>query len=242
MSSTIKFTAVTEYAWNIAPRPYPASQSIPIWWKNMSPYIIDEDNPDGNKFLIKDHRINYSPKKCMPMLDSITSGYIIPLWADIQIRSLSDSEYIPGIFWKTDREVFESHIDGAGKIEVPKGFTKDIFKYLNVWCVTTPPGYSTIISSPSGHNEVPFKCVPAVVDTDKYDTALPTPMFLENGFEGIVERGTPMIQVTPFKRTSWKSEFDFMTDSEYYYKQEKQLKAISFGNYIKNQWSKKSYK
>lgn len=242
MSSLIKFYAVNEYGWEIAPRPYPASQNVPAWWKEMGPYIIDENNPKGDKFLINNLRINYSPKKCMPMLDSITSGYIIPLWADIQVRSLSDSKYQPGIFWKTDKEVFEAHIDGAGKVDIPKGFCNEVFKYLNVWSIKTPPGYSVNIFSPIGHNDIPFKCIPAVVDTDKYDTALPVPMFLEDGFEGVIERGTPMMQVVPFKRESWKSEFDYLKDSEYYYRQERQLKATSFGNYIRNQWSKKSYK
>jgi hypothetical protein len=242
MSNKIKFVAANEYGWNIAPRPYPSSQAVPQWWKDMTPYIVDEDNPDGKKLLIKNLRINASPKKCMPMLDSITSGYIIPLWADIQVRSASDSEYIPNIFWKTEREVFEAHIDGAGKIQVPDGYCNSIFKFINMWTIKTPPGYSIMISSPVGHNDIPFKCVPAIVDTDKYDAALPTPVFLKDGFEGIVERGTPMIQVTPFKRESWESEFDLYKGNEYLYKQEKYLKAVAFGNYIKTQWSKKSYK
>ena len=242
MPNKIKFVAANEYGWNVAPRPYPASQSIPQWWKDMTPYIVDEDNPDGNKFLIKNLRINASPKKCMPMLDSINSGYIIPLWADVQVRSISDSEYIPGIFWKTEREVFESHIDGAGKILRPDGYSDAVFKFINMWTIKTPPGYSVMISAPSGHNDLPFKCIPAIVDTDKYDAALPTPVFLKEGFEGLVERGTPMIQVTPFKREAWESEFDLYKEEEYFYKQEKYLRAVSFGNYVKTQWSKKSYK
>ena len=111
-----------------------------------------------------------------------------------------------------------------------------------MWTIKTPPGYSVMISSPVGHNDLPFKCVPAIVDTDKYDAALPTPVFLKEGFEGVVERGTPMIQVTPFKRESWESEFDLYKEEEYFYKQEMYLRAVSFGNYIKTQWSKKIYK
>jgi hypothetical protein len=51
-----------------------------------------------------------------------------------------------------------------------------------------------------------------------------------------------MIQVTPFKRENWESEFDYYPDGVHPMKQENWLRLTSFGNYIKNQWSKKSYK
>lgn len=244
MSKKIKFIAVHDYAWELADRPYPAKNNIPQWWKNMPPYIVDEENPEGKNFLLRNLRNNLSPKKCMPMLDAVTSGYIIPLWADVFIKSYEDIDnpgYRPSVLWKTTREVFESNIDGSNHLEAPEGYS-NLYKFINLWCVRTPPGYSVRISSPSGYDNLPFKTVDAVVDTDKYDAGLPIPMWLKDGFEGLIERGTPLVQITPFKRENWQSEFDHYPDGVHPMIQEKWLRLNSFGNYIKTQWSKKSYK
>lgn len=242
MSKKIKFIAANDYGWNVADRPYPAKHTMPKWWKEMPPYIISPDNPDGKKPIIKDVRTNGSPKKCTPMMDAMGAGYIVPLWADIQVKSSSDSEYLPEIRWKTTREVFESHIDGSADVQVPHGYHHVVFKFINLWCMKTPPGYSVMITEPAGHNDLPLKALPAIVDTDKYDAALPTPMFLQEGFEGIIERGTPMFQVIPFKRDNWEAEFDYYKEEDYYFLQEKYLRINAFGNYLKTQWTKKTYK
>lgn len=242
MSKKIKFTAVTDYAWELADRPYPAKGNVPKWWKDMPPYIESDINPTGKKFRINFFKGNGTPKKCMPMYDAMTSGYIIPLWADVEVRSISNDVYHPQIFWKTDREVFEANLEGSQYLNYPVGYSEILFKYLNVWCMQTPKGYSVRIESPVGHNDLPFKCLDAVVDTDKYDAALPTPVFVKHGFEGLVRKGTPIIQVTPFKRENWEAEFDYYKDQEFYLKQEKYLKVNSHNNYVQTQWSKKFYK
>jgi hypothetical protein len=244
MSKKIKFIAVHDYAWDVADKPYPAKNNIPEWWKKMSPFIPDKDNPEGKLLSIRNMRNNLSPKKCMPMLDAITGGYIIPLWCDVQVTNTAEDkekEYLPVIYWKATKEVFEDNIDGSFMLEIPEGYDKMIFKFINLWCIKTPPGYSVRISAPIANNDSPFRAFDAVVDTDKYD-ALPIPMLLKEGFEGLIPRGTPMIQVVPFKREGWESEFDYYAYGVHDNKQESWLRLNSFGNYIKTQWSKKIYK
>lgn len=244
MTKKIKFIAVHEYAWRLGDKPYPAKNNIPKWWKKMAPYIVDKDNPEGKNFFIRNMRNNLSPKKCMPMFDAMSGGYIIPLWCDIQVSNISEDKrhYVPNIFWKATKEVFEGNIDGADMLDIPEGYSEFVFKFVNLWCIKTPPGYSVRISAPVGHNDSPFRAFDAVVDTDKYDAALPIPMLLRDGFEGLIERGTPMIQVTPFKRETWESEFEYYPDGVHTDKQEDWLRLNSFGNYIRTQWSKKGYK
>ena len=86
MDKKIKFIAVHDYAWELADKPYPAKNNIPNWWKDMPPFISEFDNLEGKNFILRNMRNNLSPKKCMPMLDAITSGYIVPLWADTLYR------------------------------------------------------------------------------------------------------------------------------------------------------------
>lgn len=239
----IEFIAKDEYGWAVADRPYPAIQSIPKWWKDMNPYLSDPESPDGKKLIIRDGFNNASPKKCVAMLDSITSGYIIPLWADVQIRSASDSEYIPEIFWRVKRMVFTPNSNqGAEMVKRPNGYSKYAYKFQNYWMIKTPKGYSINVTSPVGQDNDIFQAIPAVVDTDMHKAGLFFPLWIKEGFEGIVERGTPLVQVTPFKRQDWNSSFSYLRDGEYEKNEDKHLNNSIIGKYIKDHWSKKTYK
>lgn len=240
---TIEFIAKDEYGWDVVDRPYPASQSIPKWWKEMDPYLATEENANGKKLIVRNGFSNASPKKCVAMLDSITSGYIVPLWSDIQIRSASDSEYIPEIFWRVTRSVFlPNSNEGSSLIRTPSGYHKMSYKFQNYWTIKTPKGYSIDIRNPVGQENDVFNVIPAVVDTDKHNLGLFFPVWIKDGFEGVVERGTPLVQVTPFKRDSWSSNFSYIKDGEYQKIEDRDLNTNIIGKYVKENWSKKIYK
>jgi hypothetical protein len=82
----IEFIALDKHAFEICPKPFPASQALPQWWKDASPYVKSEKNLDGKKIIVENFESNASFKKCTPMLDLLSSGYIVPLWADVQVR------------------------------------------------------------------------------------------------------------------------------------------------------------
>lgn len=236
----IKFRAVSKTDSLIQPKPYPASQAIPQWWKDMTPYLISPENPNGNKLLVRDRATNTSWKKCVPMLDALNSGYIISLWADVQVTQKEEGPYVS---WKTQKDVFSLHGNHTQFIPAPIGYDRTVFKYINCWIPITPPGYSVLVTSPFGYRDLPFMAIPAVVDSDKSTLELVFPMWIQTGFEGIVEKGIPLVQITPFKRESWKAEFDCYEDGEY--KQvieEKNFSSTIVGHYLKTAWSKKSYK
>ena len=90
MAKTIKFTAKDPYGWEVQPKPFPASQAIPEWWRSVTPYEISPDNPDGKKLIVKNALSNTTFKKCTPMLDALTTGYILPLWSDVQVTIEQD--------------------------------------------------------------------------------------------------------------------------------------------------------
>ena len=117
-----------------------------------------------------------------------------------------------------------------------------VFKYLNAWMPITPPGYSCLITSPFGHKNLPFQAAPAIIDTDKSRLDLSPPGWIKEGFEGVIEKGTPLIQITPFKRENWNSEFDYYEDYEFTKLQEKTMNSNIVNHYIKKVWSKKNYK
>lgn len=239
MSKKIVFKALSERDYNIFLKPYPASQNIPDWWKKETPYIISGDNPTGSKVIVKNYESNASFKKCTPMLDAITSGYIVPLWADVQVRQVNG---FPSITWQTKRTIFQTHGQSAQNVLPPLGYSNNVFKYLNTWIPKTPKGYSVLVTAPFGHRNLPFHAVPAIIDSDRSTLDIVPPMWLKEGFEGIIEKGTPLFQITPFKRESWKAEFEHFSGDEFELSQEINFNGTIVNHYIKNVWSKKNYK
>lgn len=245
MTQKIKFIARDEFGFKTQTKPYPASEKLPDWYKKYPPYEPSSRNPDGKKLIVENGVSNASYRKCMPMLDAMTSGYIIDLFADVIVSK--DMHQIK-IDWRTENgvmaiyPVFDLHGESSKMVEPPLGYSNTVYKYLNTWIPRTPPGYSCLITEPFGFRDGAFKAIPAVVDTDKSTIDLSFPVWLKKDFEGIVEKGTPMIQITPFKREDWKSEYSFYKNLEFEEIQERNFNGTIFNHYIKNHWSKKRYR
>lgn len=246
MSKDIYFVAKDQFGFDTQLKPYPASANVPQWFKDEPPYEVNPENKKGKTLIVEDGSSNASFKKCTPMLDGITSGYIIPLWTDVQIRIAPEG--YQKITWRTQQspfdkhgDVFQKHGDSAARVKPPVGYDK-VFKYVNTWIPKTPPGYSVMVSHPAGYEDVPFRAIPAIIDSDKSELELVFPMWLQKGFEGIVEKGTPMIQITPFKRDSWTSHCISYEGNEYQKIQERNFNSTIFNNYIKNHWTRKVYR
>jgi hypothetical protein len=239
LSNIIKFKARSKYDFEVQPKPFPASQAIPEWWREMTPYEKSEISPEGKKIIVNNRMSNTTFKKCTPMLDALSSGYIIPLWSDVQIRQVDG---FPEITWRTESNVFELHGGSSWMVQTPTGFNKTVFKYLNTWIPITPKGYSVLVTNPFGYRDGPFSAIPGVVDSDKLTIELLPPMWVKEGFEGIVEKGTPLIQITPFKRQEWKAEFEYFENDEQTILREKTFNSNIVNHYVRNVWSKKTYK
>ncbi len=239
MNQKITFIARDKYSYELCDRPFPASQALPNWHKEMPPYEISPDNPDGKKFILQNRQSNATFKKCVPMLDALTSGYIIPLWADVQVKQTSMG---PQIDWRTNFGVFDQHQKDSQYIENPPGYTNLVFKFMNKWIPKTPNGYSVLAIPPVGYKSLPFRAIEAVIDSDKATLEPLFPMWLKEGFEGIIKKGTPLVQVIPFKRIDWKADFDYYENGKHELLQDKTFNTTLVNHYIKNFWSKKSYK
>lgn len=181
-------------------QPKPASQIIPDWYKNLESYINGEKKPDGQG------NSTGTAKRCMPIFDALTMGYIIVSHCDLWISQQVDQDgnTNPYYEWSNFGAVqFHSkvqlpeHPEGEGhKLAYPK--------WINAWSIKTPPGYSTLFIPPV-HRESPIVPLPGVVDTDSYTAPVNFPFVLKNSnMEGLISAGTPIVQVIPFKREEWK--------------------------------------
>jgi len=229
--NNIIFKAINKNDYDTFLKPVPASTLLPSWWREETPYTISPDNPDGKKITLYNREANTSFKKCTPMLDVLSSGYIIQLWSDVLVRQVNGE---PQITWRAQRDIFSLHGKPFKDIVTPRGYSDTVFKYGNTWIPITPNGYSVFVTPPPGYNNSPFRAVPAIVDTDKSTIDFTPPMWIKEGFEGVVEKGTPLVQITPFKRENWKSETTFYEDGEFQKVQEKNFNSTIVNHYIKN--------
>jgi hypothetical protein len=220
--------------------PSAASKFIPEWYKNM-PVHMDNEKTTG---LSKDSVAvsNLTLKGCSPFLDALTSGYIFTLPADIEFRNYPGKGI--NIRWATNIDLLGSHgPDQAPGLPEPFNGNFDLLKWKPGWRVITPKGYSCLFTHPFNRHELPFRTFTGVVDTDSYPLGVEFPFQLlqevkENIF--IIEKGTPICQILPFKRDSWKSkQIDF--DEQANKKNGFRLKSKIVRSYKNQFWHKKSY-
>jgi hypothetical protein len=183
--------------------PVPAKKMIPEWYKNQDKYTLGEKvlSPETGTF-------NTSIKACMPIFDLITAGYIITTPADLYVSIGEDGS--ASFSWAiNDYSCIETHaIPQYDKFKVPEEFHPIGYKFINPWITQTPKGYSSLFIQPSIRDDLPFECLPAIVDTDKHPIAVNFPFFLRKDFQGLIPAGTPMIQIIPFKRDSWNHKIN----------------------------------
>lgn len=211
--------------------PRPSKTIIPKWFKDIPL------TQNGNDFEIRGgSRSNFTIKGCTPIMDAFTSGYTLVLDSDIQVRQ---GVYGPEYYWPNQSvmmEVFNN--DSTNGFYIPENFEKNMAKFMGKWLTTTPSGYSILITHPLNRFDLPFQIVSAVVDTDKFP-AFDLAVMFKKGYTGIIEAGTPIAQILPFKREEWQSEikkWDEHTEEPY-----KKLRQKARDAYRRWYWSKKKY-
>jgi hypothetical protein len=234
----INFIYIGDYAYEVIEKPRPSSAFIPDWFKDMSPYMREDGFPEDRP-IVRNQNSNASAKKCTPMLDGIVTGYTVPLWSDVFVEQ---SDEMLDINWRASKDVFQLHGASSRLVDPPPGYSTAVFKFMTWFRMKTPPGYSVMVRPPAGHYDLPFYAIPAVIDTDKSVIDNNLPVWVRSDFEGIVEKGTPIAQIIPFKRESWKAEFDVISEERQLIDEDKTFGTTIKNNYIKNIWSKKSFK
>lgn len=185
----------------VADHPSPGYRHVPNWYKKQKLYSNNE-NKYFNAF--KKSLFVQTYKMCTPLVDSITSGYMITLPADIIVVNKSSEGYSPHISWNVSFEITDTQSpEVLGNYPSPEGFFPQLYRWNPEWIIKTPAGYSLWVTHPSHRYDLPFFTLNGFVDTDKHPNKLLFPFFIKNGFEGIIEKGTPIVQIIPIKRDSW---------------------------------------
>jgi hypothetical protein len=226
----ITFTDVTSVIPKIY-HPQPAIKKIPDWYKDAPSYIDNEKKPDGYG------RPTQTIKKCMPVFDAMSSGYLIFSYTDIFV---SQKDGYPWYEWPSMTPIEYHAIEQAPNHPNQNG---TIFpKWVSPWCIKTPPGYSCLFLSPL-HRESIFTTFSGIVDTDIYTGPVSFPFVLNDvKFTGLIPAGTPIVQVIPFKRDSWEMNIGDEEERKDQSKAWYLLRSKFFDSYKINYRQNKEYK
>jgi len=164
---------------------------IPKWYKDLSEY----NGPN----IWTDKSIKF----CVPFLDSLMNGYMIPLQVDVHVQQVNG---LPKFTWGNgDLPIIDIRRDTDAFIPVPPGYSTVKPTWQIPLALELPKGYSMLLTHPLNRFDLPFITLSAIID----DFKLPSgslPFMIKEGFEGLIEAGTPIAQIIPFKRENWKKE------------------------------------
>ena len=226
-SKKITFCATRKDMLEVWPHPKPASHFVPKEYKNLPRFQ-------------KNNMQHRTVKTCIPFLDSMTAGYIIPFDQDYLVDPTeNDFSVAPA---SREFEDFGYHNKTQLPPEWHKSTGENAGKFHNKWLIKTPPGYSCLFIHPMNRVEERWKIIEGVVDTDNYVNVINFPFILKKRDEQfLIKKGEPMIQVIPFKRESWKMWSGFYIE-KLHSKTLNLLNSEWVDRYKNRFWNKKNFK
>lgn len=217
----------------------PIKKAVPEWYKNI-PMLMGSGGEGVDDYFEMEklgHRTHRTIRHCVPVLDYLTSGYLIRASAQIKVKPIDDPNTdVKGLRYYTAQVgSFEMHGHAQCPVKI-RGEKKTYIKLTNPWLIRTPPGYSCLFYQPFYNLEERYTLLPAIVDTDKHDVPVNFPGYLNGPDEIEILPGEPVMAVFPFKRDEWKMEI-VVRDT-----QPSVLNRFLTAAYKTMNWSKKSYK
>ena len=202
---TLKFRCPAELEGKIPP-PIPATLGLPGWLKAMPTQAFNAVNM----------REEDTVKRCPPFVDAMTSGFLMPLICDLRVENGAiswDNDLPPGGSLEFPRSPIGFH--DASQVTGTPLFEPDrlLIKFLNLWSIEAPEGYSLLFTHPLNRFDLPFTTLSGLVDCDRYsETWIHFPAHWHNtNFRGVLPKGTPIAQCIPVKRELWGARFETIT-------------------------------
>lgn len=169
--------------------PVPARAALPAWFRKLPGTDADQLSATNDGLTVK---------RCMPFLDAMTTGWIVPLAATVRLEVGDDGKSVVA-GWEHDREMVSNHaaFQVAGNPFEPR----PPMKFHNFWTIATPPGWSSLIVPAINRPNDVVHVFAGVVDTDTYRSPINFP-FVATAPDGVhtIPQGTPLVQVIPFRR------------------------------------------
>jgi Family of unknown function (DUF6065) len=236
----VTFSPISKEAELYMPPPRKAADYLPQWYKDAP---LHEPGHQGSHISNILSGSTMTVKGCSPFLDTLISGYVFELAADVEFQFREDGLFVPK--WMADYKLISAHPPyQAGAI--PKRYEPNdgAYKWHSGWIINTPPGYSTLFTHPLNRNDLPFQTLSGIVETDTYGVETNFPFHVlnpDNKDYMVIEKGTPICQAIPFKRDDWESEI-LPFDEDKYNKSMFQLRSKLDRSYRNQHWIRKLFK
>ena len=187
---TIEFLCRPEDEGVIA-EPVSAGRVLPDWYRRL-PGIDREHLTATNNGI--------TAKRCMPFLDALAVGWILPLAATVRLEIADGGETVTA-GWDFDREMVSNH--GAFQVAGNPLEPRPPMKFHNYWTIRTAEGWSCLFVPALNRPNDVVQLLSGVVDTDTYTAPVNLP-FVATAPEGVytLARGMPLVQVIPFRRSA----------------------------------------
>ena len=187
----------------IIAEPLPAKNVVPAWFRHL---------PGIDRSQVSATNDGLTVKRCMPFLDALSAGWIIPLAVPVRLEITEGGRTVQA-GWDFDLEMVSNHsaFQLAGSPHEPH----PPMKFHNYWTICTPPGWSCLFVPPINRPNHIFEVLSGVVDTDTYRSPVNFP-FVATAPDGVyaLKKGTPLIQVIPFRRADAAIEGSVRAESE----------------------------
>ena len=177
----------------VLPRPIPAYKKIPDWFKKIPAESLERRDEWGKR--------SRTAKKCMPLLDAMSLGYILTLGGDVHFKTNKEGSLFFSGGGPLGNFIEFHDKDQLGGKTSPT-YPGPAVKFVNRWTIKTAPGYSTLFVPPLNSMEDRFTCLSGVVETDNYPKTVNFPaVWHKKGFDDTIVAGTPLVMCIPFKRS-----------------------------------------
>jgi hypothetical protein len=219
--------------------PEPAVRHVPEWYKSLAKFERSNDeitlDPVNN---VGTDGAQVSTKMCMPFFDATTAGYMYVLEDDLHVSL--DENGKPSLSWNGDVMLVDKRpiVD----IVVPDNCHPIHYGWRMNWYYETPPGYSVLITHPMNRYDLPFYVQSGIVESDIWGLPVFIAFFLKRNFQGVIPKGTPIMQIIPFKRDSWELEVvDTEEELDKHELMAENRRSMLYGYYKKTAWRKKIF-
>ncbi|MFZ6813533.1 DUF6065 family protein [Undibacterium sp. Rencai35W] len=176
----------------VIPEPVPAIKMVPDWFKKIRPTSNSGRDQFGSH--------GATAKKCMPLVDAMGVGFIIPLWGDTNVRTNGDGSLIE-VGGNPLGPIIEFHNKEQLGGKSSPTYPGPAIKFINHWVIKTAPGYSTLFMPPLNHIDPRFTCLSGLVDTDKYPKEVNFPaIWHAKNHDAMLSAGTPLVTCIPMRR------------------------------------------
>lgn len=246
----IEFSAHEDYFALKEDYPTPIKLNLPEWYKKLEHTVL-----------------NKTVKGCMPFLDSLTAGYLFKIPQDFYLRHNVYNKNEKEEIFKDSFQTFGLHdqsqllndkhinlntgidvhslkqVEGSPFIEKNKNLP--FYKIINPWKIKTPKGYSCLFVPPLNNSDDRFSIIPGIVDTDTFPNEINFPIIINGDkypiLETKIKKGTPYVQIIPFKRDAWKMSLKSSKQKEI--QNNRLFYGLKLLNIYKDKfWKKKSWR